>query len=273
MNRISIDADEIIDYVIDGVPDPRLWDHARLQRFKEATKLIKAFEKIILKGSLRPERSATGNCPQKIKKETKSATSECTKCGETKPAQKVIMKYYNYKEKGYRAADCSKPRLTSSKSIDKRFSEGEKSSGTSGETNLIQLFIRIELNTISIFYSVSDIEGNTHDNSPTTIIDTESPISLIKPEYAPINCRAPIKGNNYRFNEINNSKIEMILGIFERIIKVNDIEIYVKFFVIPHKIMNVIALLGRDFTSNPVVKLIIDQVCEINAIEMILSIN
>jgi len=33
-NRISIDTDEIIDYVVEGIPDVRLCDQARLFRFK-----------------------------------------------------------------------------------------------------------------------------------------------------------------------------------------------------------------------------------------------
>ncbi|RLU18149.1 hypothetical protein DMN91_010392 [Ooceraea biroi] len=54
-NRIPIANDEIIDYVIDGVPNSRLRDQARLQRFQEANELIEAFEKITLKGSSKPE--------------------------------------------------------------------------------------------------------------------------------------------------------------------------------------------------------------------------
>lgn len=48
-NRVPIDNDEMLDYVIDGIPDNTLRDQARIQRFDTTESLLEAFEKIILR--------------------------------------------------------------------------------------------------------------------------------------------------------------------------------------------------------------------------------
>jgi len=97
-NRISVDADEIIDYVVDGIPDPRLRDQARLQRFKDATDLVEAFENVTLRSYPKMKRNPAGISQQKPKKEPKPATTERT---ESNPAPRGI-KCFNCKERGHR---------------------------------------------------------------------------------------------------------------------------------------------------------------------------
>ena len=47
-NRVPIADDEIIDYLIEGIPDERLQDNARMMQFKEKSSLLEAFKKINL---------------------------------------------------------------------------------------------------------------------------------------------------------------------------------------------------------------------------------
>lgn len=48
VNRIPIDNEEIIDYLLEGIPlGISLRDQARLQRFESTESLLKAFEKIL----------------------------------------------------------------------------------------------------------------------------------------------------------------------------------------------------------------------------------
>jgi len=108
-NRISVDADEIIDYVIDGIPDPRLRDQARLQRY--AADLVEAFENITLRNHPRVERNPAGINQQKSKKEPRPATTERT---ESNPAPRGI-RCFNCKEKGHRSTECTKPRAVTGK--------------------------------------------------------------------------------------------------------------------------------------------------------------
>ncbi|KMQ88410.1 hypothetical protein RF55_12116 [Lasius niger] len=60
-NLIPIEADEMIDYIIDGIPDSVLRNQARIQRFTETESLLEAFETISLRdchvtGSNRPDK-------------------------------------------------------------------------------------------------------------------------------------------------------------------------------------------------------------------------
>lgn len=102
--------------------------------------------------------------------------------------------------------------------------------------------------------------------------DTGSPISLIKPDYAPINCRTSIAKGDYRFNGLNDSRLE-IMGIFESNVKVNDINIKIRCFIIPDNTMSGTMLLGRDFISNPAVKVVIDQTLKILQTETDLPVD
>jgi len=95
---------------------------------------------------------------------------------------------------------------------------------------------------------------------------------LIKPDYAPTKYRTPVAKDDFHFNGLNNSRIE-ILGIFEREIKINDVNINIKFFIVPDETMSGTALLGRDFTSNPAVKVIIDRDLKISRNKTDVSAN
>lgn len=60
-NRVPIGVDEMMDYIIDGIPDNMLRSLARTQRFAETDSLLEAFESITLRdchvaGSSRPDR-------------------------------------------------------------------------------------------------------------------------------------------------------------------------------------------------------------------------
>lgn len=54
------------------------------------------------------------------------------------------------------------------------------------------------------------------------------------------------------------SQIETF-GILEKIVKVADINVHVKFLVVPETTMSAAAFLDRDFTTNPAIKIVIEQ--------------
>ncbi|KAK9304212.1 hypothetical protein QLX08_004372 [Tetragonisca angustula] len=49
-NRVPINEFEIIEYIIEGIPDPALRDLARAQRIKTKKDLLESFERITLRG-------------------------------------------------------------------------------------------------------------------------------------------------------------------------------------------------------------------------------
>ncbi|XP_011879402.1 PREDICTED: uncharacterized protein LOC105568378, partial [Vollenhovia emeryi] len=55
-----------------------------------------------------------------------------------------------------------------------------------------------------------------------------------------------------------------ILGIFEGSVRVDGVDVHMRFFVVPETTMNGTVLLGRDFTSNPAISIIINQTFKIS---------
>ena len=45
-NQINVDAEELVDLLIDGIPDMRLRDQARMNCYESAEELLRAFKKI-----------------------------------------------------------------------------------------------------------------------------------------------------------------------------------------------------------------------------------
>lgn len=103
--------------------------------------------------------------------------------------------------------------------------------------------------TVSLSYTS---RNNNNCNVPYNIvalIDTGSPISLIKQQY--VNSYAPCDNIKPNFTGINDSKLKM-LGTFEDIITITDnVKVNIQFYVVPDNTMVFPAILGRDFFSNP----------------------
>jgi len=95
-------------------------------------------------------------------------------------------------------------------------------------------------------YAVTDDCNNTYNFSINAIIDTGSPISLIREDYAPYNIRRPIPLNMTSYYGINKSKIN-ILGISEIDCIVDNISIKVTFYVVPIETITFAAIFGRDY--------------------------
>lgn len=49
-NRVPVDQDELIENLVDGIPDVALRDQARIQGFATTDSLLRAFEKVTLRG-------------------------------------------------------------------------------------------------------------------------------------------------------------------------------------------------------------------------------
>lgn len=52
-NKVSIAEDELLDYLIDGIPDTNMQDQARMQQFESISDLLDAFKNINLKYSMK----------------------------------------------------------------------------------------------------------------------------------------------------------------------------------------------------------------------------
>lgn len=82
------------------------------------------------------------------------------------------------------------------------------------------------------------------------VIDTGSPISLLKCEFIPNNYAVIKPASDSNFYGINGAKLN-ILGIFETNVTINNNVIDFKFYIVPNNTMSSDAILGRDLLSKP----------------------
>lgn len=158
-NRVPIAADEMLDYIIDGIPDRMLRDQARMQRFDTTESLLEAFEEITVRDRYttnagRPDRrtggvtaagrgektSGNGKDDKGDKgsagnAEAKKTTSvkRCYNCGARNhvsaacPTKELGVKCFECGEHGHIASKCAKKSETSvcavTRSVHKKYTK------------------------------------------------------------------------------------------------------------------------------------------------------
>lgn len=111
-NRVPIADEEIINYVIDGIPLENLQNQARMNSFTSIPELLKAFQRIKLSDSstrvAKPEAyaSRTARYKHHDKAEDMKASANKEATSGTKSAVREVIKCYHLEEQGYYARDC-----------------------------------------------------------------------------------------------------------------------------------------------------------------------
>lgn len=112
-NRVPIAADEILDYIIDGIPDKVMRDQTRMQRFDTTESLLEAFEKITIRdryttNSGRSDKRTSGTTTvergEKTSEDNKSSKSPVGRDGAKKTAN--IRRCYNCGARDHVGAAC-----------------------------------------------------------------------------------------------------------------------------------------------------------------------
>lgn len=80
------------------------------------------------------------------------------------------------------------------------------------------------------------------------VVDTGSPISIIKSELVPSILYTTQTVSKNHFCGINGAKLD-IRGVFETKVRINNFEMYLKFYVVSNYTMKANAILGRDFLN------------------------
>lgn len=129
-NRVPIDSDEMLEYIVEGIPDDALRDQARIQRFDTVEALLDAFEKVTLRGrgtfnSTKFERrNGVANKGEKTergdaKKRSADTVVHCHNCGMRDhlaancPTKEQGAKCFACNERGHIASKCPKKTGTS----------------------------------------------------------------------------------------------------------------------------------------------------------------
>lgn len=255
-NQVPIEEEELIDYIVDGIPDRQLRDQARILRFHSGTDLLEAFEKITLDNRKSNDRERKVNI-------TSSSTSDA------KPNRSSLVKQlkcFNCQETGHISPNCGKPKRPFGACFEcgstshqrnecprrgsrqqARGSQEEPQPSTS--TSLLQVTHRLPY-MVPISYELPGKGSQICKYALNAILDSGSPISLIRESFVPLEARSPICEDDKGFCGINGSPLE-IIGIFYSQVKIENINIELKFYVVPNHTMAFMALLGRDFSTQP----------------------
>ncbi|CAK9799255.1 Transposon Tf2-6 polyprotein [Anthophora plagiata] len=122
-NRVPVSDTEIIEYIIEGIPDRGLRDLTRVQKIATKGELLAAFDRITLRRRSLPFSPATKPreskwAPAKIEKQDKKEVPNnelrCFNCGDKNhlsvncPAKSKGPRYFACRDFGHRAIDCKK---------------------------------------------------------------------------------------------------------------------------------------------------------------------
>lgn len=241
-NRVPIPEDELVEYLIDGIPEASLRDQARIGRIATKASLLRAFEKVTLKdkgpaGKSGNAEQRQGNKGQRQqpnektkdeKKEAASGTTEkrCFNCGQREhtaancPTKTEGPKCFQCGERGHIAAKCAK-KLSAVQSVD------------------------ASVNKTRVKYTKSvSIDGC----ALTALIDTGSDICLMcASAYIRLGCPR-LERKELRFCGVGTSN-NLTMGEFNTELTIDDHTYPILIRVVPDTLINYELLVGIDFLN------------------------
>ncbi|CAK9827465.1 Gag polyprotein [Anthophora retusa] len=203
-NRVPIPDHEIVDYLVDGIPDNSLRSLARVQRFRETEDLMEAFSGISLSGEPRRQKKIE----HREELVSDAARTPAARGQQGAPEARRV-RCFNCNGLGHFAADCRKPKRGSGtcykcgdgghRAEDCRSSPNEVNHVTQSKT------ANEEDNEFypSVTLAVRDQEMRM-DIEINALIDSGSPISFIKDNCVPRKFVQKLVESR-KFSGINNS--------------------------------------------------------------------
>jgi len=230
-NRASIDKDEVLDYIIDGIPITSLRDQARIGGFTTKASLLRAFEKVNLRerfpaNATRKTEATSGGHRQgaeKTDREKPRNEKRCFNCGQRNhmgsdcPTKSEGPKCFSCGERGHLASKCKQQKTVSN-------------------TNLVMQDARKKyMKEVSI-----------NNRKIEALIDTGSDICLMRADQH-IEIGAPkLRKNKIQFRGIGSGD-NITSGEFSAIITIDNNDYPIVIHVISDTLMKHSLLIGADF--------------------------
>lgn len=257
-NRIDVPADELVDYIIEGIPDSLLQNQARIQNFTSKDALLKAFEKISLRRSYvdRKDHGGQSNRRDPVKQTAgqqsqmkQSSTESSGTSGEASKVPKSQVCNYCKKE-GHLKYSC--PKLPPEKRLcylcrKTGHTAKECTSKEAAQVNNVDSSVSMDdeyFRTIS--FKMYCENGKEHEEKLITLLDTGSPVSFIKLSHVPSNAiDCPDDDDDNKFHGINSSDL-VVLGVVDVDIEIDGkISEKNRLLVVPDDTMVTSVVLGR----------------------------
>lgn len=249
--------DELLEYIVEGIPNTHLRNQARLQQFESNAELLKAFENISLTDGRNPERELKGN--GKSYKEARAGKKE-TAGKETSKEREVAsikIRCYNCSKYGHVSKDCKAPKRekgTCFKCGEKGHVISEcKSKTDSDQVNWVNI-----TQTENEFQKVATVkirgDCGSYEIKVDALIDTGIPISFIKEKFIP-NCFVKEQNDQMKFCGINNSSLNVVGTVIVDIECDKVIEVGTNIYVVTNNTMSASLVIGRDMLKNSKVSL------------------
>lgn len=254
-NKANIDETDLVEYIIEGIPDESLRDQARMQRFKSKEDLLFAFEKITLSKKsymssqnkdIRRDSIKTATSENDNNKENKSETKD------TRFVDKNKKKCYNCGLFGHMSNQCKKEkrpkgscfRCGSTDHIIVNCPAPQKRSYSSEISNISEsdkLSSEYYPNVVLKFEN----EEGIFDVQLVSLLDSGSPISIIKSKFVNPDVIVPTDGDKVEYYGVNNSKLRF-LGKAIAKCQMNGSIKEIELLIVDDNTMTPSVILGRD---------------------------
>lgn len=296
-NNASIPEDEIIDYVIDGIPDVQLQNQARMQRFDSLASLFRAFENISLRFD--------GRRPTNVRMQP----GQRTDAGDG-DVSRLTRRCFNCQGEGHLMASCPRPRRAAGScfscgSVDHVVRDCPSKAGSSTASGSTATALIEVLPTLSCEEEASRHEGQAEHQlrEPLTVPTRECCVLMTESQNENYFVEALVNSGSivnvmiesiyltyfseYRLckdkREINYGGVNkfplMVLGHIAPNIKFKLLDSHVftvKFIVVPDSTMSYDVLLGREFLTQTGITVILNETIDMKfdkAVNEILHID
>lgn len=253
-NKVPIDEDELVDYMIDGIPVRSIRQQAMMQRFSDKESLNKAMENMTLESEQKAPHKSEKLSAARHPKATGSARVE----GDV--GRKQEPKCFNCNKTGHVAVKCPKPKrergacfkclqpghkakdcTAREQAKDKDGKDGDKKSSIHSVFEELGDFRR------EVDYQISSGDGNVALNCRLdTLLDTGSPISFIKDSFVPPNLVMSVLSENKNYCGLNDSILEVKRRVMVRMALGSTEQKCVSLLVVPATSMKASVVIGRD---------------------------